>query len=289
MKHPGQSIPILKLLLGYYRFGILPVCIYFAAISAVLLVSAVYWPEAWMEAHNHPANWSASALANCIPCWCFLMFISTPLPFQVLGGVMSIEFIFTRAVDRGLWLRTGRLGVIILVTGPLLLNLALSAWGPQLAFEPASAGSLTTAVEQRYMQVFPGSHWSADAAGTTGQLVIQHGSVMFAAWLVWFSLLSIFVVAAWFTWVFLAWQRAGWHHSQSKLRPWLGGLIVHLPALLPLTLLLVCAGYDYNAFEQSFLLFASHPFVLSLVLAVLMVGVQVWSERNIRKLEFEFF
>jgi len=69
--------------------------------------------------------------------WFFLMLVATPLPFQLLGGLVSLEFLFTRAVDRGLWLRTERAAVMIIVLGPLILNLLLSPLSPKLAFDRA--------------------------------------------------------------------------------------------------------------------------------------------------------
>lgn len=52
--------------------------------------------------------------------------MASPVPFQGLGGFVSLECLFTRAIDRGLWLRTDRTAVMIIALGSLLLYLLLS-------------------------------------------------------------------------------------------------------------------------------------------------------------------
>jgi hypothetical protein len=241
-----------------------------------------------MEAHARQGFWGDQLFLQCCLWCCFLLLFSTPIPFQVLGGTMPSEFLFTRAIDRRLWLRTERAAVMIVGLGPLILNLALSPLGPKLAFEPAPLGSPAALVQARYMQVLPGSHLTtADASGRTEQLLIRHGTEMFAAWLLWFGLVCMFLMAAYFSIVFTAWQRAGWRHSQSKLRPWLGAVMANAPAWSPIAVLVLCAALHINPLEASFLLFAGHPVLMAVALMVLMVGVQRLSERNIKKLEFE--
>jgi hypothetical protein len=243
-----------------------------------------------MEAHSRRGFWGGQLVVECGMWWYFLMLVSTPLPFQVLGGLTSLEFLFTRAVERALWLRAERTAVLIVGLGPLFLNLALSPIGPSLAFEPAEAGSPAAVAQAHYLHAFPGGYLTiADSSGRTEQLVIRHGSVVFAAWLVWFGLLCVFLVAAYFALVFLPWQRAGWHHSKSKLRPWLGAVMVNTPACLRILLLLACAALHINLLERSFLVFASHPVLMTAALLVLVSIVQPLSERNLNKLEFEFF
>jgi hypothetical protein len=290
MKKPRQFLPLLKQMLGFYRYGPLPLLIYISLCAAVLLLSSVFLPMGWMEAHASQKFWAGQLFIGCCVWWYFLMLVSTPAPFLLLGGATSLEFLFTRAIDRGLWLRTERVAVIIIGLGPLILNLIFSPLGPDLAFEPATAGSSAALVQERYRQIFPGSHMAAsDTAGRSAELVIQHGAEMFAAWMVWFGLGCIFLVAAYFSLVFTAWQRAGWHHSKSKKRPWLGALMVHTPAYFPILVLLLFATLQINIFEESFLLFASHPVLMGIALIALMLVVQPLTERNIKKLEFEFF
>jgi hypothetical protein len=144
-------------------------------------------------------------------------------------------------------------------------------------------------VQERYMQIFPASQLTkVDSAGNSEQLVISHGTEVFAAWLLWFGMGCMFLVAAYFSLVFTAWQRAGWHHSTSKRRPWLGAVMVNAPAYSPVPLLIFCAALRVNIFEESFLLFASHPVLMAIALVALILVVQRLSERNIKKLEFEF-
>jgi hypothetical protein len=244
----------------------------------------------WMEANARQKFWSGSLLVGCGMSWYFLMLVSTPLPFLVLGGPTSLEFLFTRAIDRGLWLRTERVAVMIIGLSPLLLNLVLSPLGPELVFEPAASGSSAAVVQGRYMRIFPGSHLTtADSSARTEQLVIPHGNEVLAAWLLWFGMVCIFLVAAYFSWALSAWPRAGWHHTESRKRTWLGAMMVNAPAYSPIFVLIVCAAVRINPFEDSFLLFASHPVLMATALIALVLVVQPMSERNIRKLEFEFF
>lgn len=288
MKKPSQFWPMLRQMLGFYRYGPLPLLIYLAISGAVFLVSASFLPIDWMQGHARDKFWSDGLFVSCCASWLFLMLVSTALPFIVLGGITSTEFLFTRAIDRGLWLRAERVAVMIISLGPLILNLALSPLCPELAFDPAPPGP-ESAVQARYTRIFNGSHLSnTDSGRQSPQLIIRHGNEALAAWMVWAGAVCVFLVAGYFAWAFAAWQRAGWHHSESKKRPWLGAIMVNAPAYSPIVALLVCAVLRINPLEESFLLFASHPVLMTLALIALILVVQPWSERNIRKLEFEF-
>jgi hypothetical protein len=287
MKKTCQFLPLLKQMLGFHRYGPLPLLIYIAVTAAVLLVSSVFFPIGWMEAHARQTSWGQELVWSCLMCWYFLGLISTPLPFQLSGGITSLEFLFTRAIDRGLYARAGRTATIIFGLGPVILNVVLSPLGPELAFEPAAPGSPAAAIQERYMRAFPGSRLSTDGSpGKAEQLVIRHGSEAFAAWLLWIGLVSVFLVAAYFSVVFAAWQRAGWHHSKSRWQPWLGGIMVNGPLYLPILLLIICAALRIDVFEESFLLFAGHPVLMVVALIALILIVQPFSERELRKLEF---
>lgn len=289
MNQPNQTLPLLKQMLGCYRFGPWPLLIYLCACTAVLLVSAPVWPASWLEAHGDAAHGSGLMVGNCVAWGFFLAMVATPAPFQALGGVMSLEFLFTRPIDRARWLRTERLAVIIIGAGPLILNLLLSPLGPKITFEEVPPGSPATALVDHYQQLFPGSEWvPGHTAGGAQELVVRHGTEMFALWLLWMGVVIIFLVAAYYSWVFTAWQRAGWHHSKSRLRPWLGAAMIHGPLLGPLVLLVILGPMRINVFESSFLFFTAHPAAMVLALVALIAGVQWMSERNIRKLEFEF-
>lgn len=287
MKKLRPFLPLLKQMLGVYRWGPIPLLLWFLGCGIVLYFSAIFFPLEWMSGHSGSAFGEAQIPSYAL-LWFFLMLVSTPLPFQVLAGPTSLEFLFSRALDRGLWLRTERLAVIILAAGPLALNLALSPWEPKLAFDPAAPGSPAADIQARYMSAFPGSQLAAAETGHAEQLVIRHGTEMVAAWLVWSALALIFLVAGYFTVAFTAWQRAGWHHSKSKWRPWLGGAMTGAPVFSVIFVFLVCLVWRVNLYEESFLFFARHPAPLALALAALIMIVQPWSERNIRKLEFEF-
>ena len=288
MKIPGQFLPLLKLMLGICRFGPIPLLFWYLAFGLVLYFGVDAFPMVWMNDHAQPG--ADEVIATCATLWFFLMLISTPLASQLLGGLTSLEFLFTRAIDRALWLRAERAAVIVIVVAPLVLNLTLSPWEPKMAFEPAAQGSDAAALQAQYVQAFPGSHVTSLAAeaGLGPQLVIPHGTEMFALWLVWLALVGIFLVAGYFTLAFTAWQRADWHHSKSPWRPWLGAAMIYAPTYSVIPLFIYSHVTRVRFDEASFLFFARHPLALTLALLALILIVQPLSERNIKKLEFEF-
>ena len=286
MKKPVQFFPILKQMLGFCRFGPLPLLVWLGITTACLVVSSVFL----LMQHQTQPDFMGALFIWCCMIWLFLMLVATPVPFQMLGGLVSLEFLFTRAIDRALWLRTERTAVMIIALGPLILNLLLSPLSPKLAFDRADAGSPTAALQDRYLKTFPGSRIvPGDGSGQSEQLVVRHGTQIVAAWLIWTGAVIIFLVAAYWSLVFTRWQRAGWHHNKSRWRPWLGTLMIQTPHFVPPVLLVVCAALRINPCEESFLLFARHPVMSALALIALVLVVQPLSERNIRKLEFEFF
>ena len=286
MKTPRQFLPVLKQMLGFYRFGPLPLIGWLGLTTTSLVVSSVFL----LMPHQTQPDFIGALFIWCCMIWLFLMLVATPVPFQMLGGIVSLEFLFTRAIDRALWLRTERTAVMIIALGPLILNLLLSPLSPKLAFDRADAGSSAAMLQERYLGIFPGSQIvAADASGQSEQLVIRHGTQLFAAWLVWAGTALIFLVAGYWSLVFTQWQRAGWHHSKSRWRPWLGLAMIQTPHLAPLAMLVVCAALRINPCEESFLLFSRHPLAMALALIALILVVQPLSERNLKKLEFEFF
>ncbi|MEO8426618.1 MAG: hypothetical protein ABI651_05845 [Verrucomicrobiota bacterium] len=286
MKTPRQFLPVLKQMMGFYRFGPLPLLGWLSLSTTVLVVSSIFL----LMQHQTQPDFMGALFVWCCMTWLFLMLVATPVPFQMLGGLVSLEFLFTRALDRGLWLRTERTAVMIIALGPLILNLLLSPLSSKLAFDRADAGSPAAALQERYLKTFPGSQIVAgDSSGRSEQLVIRHGTEMFAAWLVWSGTALVFLMAGYWSLVFTRWQRAGWHHSKSKWRPWLVVAMIHSPFYVPVAVLVGCAALQINPCEESFLIFARHPVIMVLALIALILIVQPWSERNIRKLEFEFF
>ncbi|MDB6055200.1 MAG: hypothetical protein JWN25_2723 [Verrucomicrobiales bacterium] len=286
MKAKTDLITMLKQRLGIYLYGPLPLILYMLSTGIVMHFSMILFPVSWMESHSLPHLWSGQVFFETIIWWFFLMVVSTPLPFQLLGGPMSLEFTLTRAIDRTSWLRSERIALIIVGLGPLLLNLALSPLGSSLAFDPPTPGTASALIGERYEYSFPGSQLLL--VDSTPKLVIHHGAEMFAAWLVWFGALCIFLAAGYFSIVFKAWQRSGWHYSKSKARPWLGSLMVNFPAYYPILILLLCSGFHVNIFEESFLLFATYPALMVTALVALILFVESLSEKNIQTLEFEF-
>ncbi len=289
MKTPPQFLPLLKQMLGFNRFGPWPLLIYIAGCTATFFFSLPLFPVGWATAHARHGLWSDSDVIGFGVLWFMLAIISTPFAFQMLGGTMSLEFLFTRAIDRRMWLRTGRVAVIIIALTPFLLNLLLSPWAPELRFDFANGDASVKDVQNRYLEAFPGSEFFTGAGLNDGALIVKHGTVMFAAWTIWIGLAGIFLVAAYFTLVFDNWQRRGWHHSKSRLRPILGFIIVNAPAYSIIPLFILCGVLHLNLFEESFLLFALHPIWMVAALVALIAIVQPITERGIQKLEFEFF
>jgi len=288
LKKTRPFLSVLKQMLGIYRFGPVPLVFWLLFCGIVFYFSAVFSPMEWMRGHD-TSDFAEAQVMSTVFVWFFLMMISTPLPSQILEGISSLEFMFTRAIDRAFWLRIERVAIIVLAVGPLLINLALSPWELKLAFDPAEPGSSAAATQAQYVSAFPGSHATRAETTQAPQLVIRHGTEMFAAWLVWLALMGIFLVAGYFTWAFTLWQKAGWHHSKSRWRPWLGAFMVYAPTFSVIPLFIFSLVARTNVYEESFLFFARHPLPMAGALVALAGVVQPLSERNIRKLEFEFF
>jgi len=132
MKKARQFWPLLKQMLGLYRFGPLRLLFWLFFLGFALFFGAVFSPESWEET----SDFAAMQMLSAATLWSFLMVISTPLPFQLLGGELSLEFLFTRAVDRAIWLRTTRVAMMLLLVAPLLINLAVSSWEPPCRSPP---------------------------------------------------------------------------------------------------------------------------------------------------------
>ncbi len=259
----------------------------FLSFGIILFFSGNLIPLEWMDWSQEKVLLGAEFPA-LILFFLFLIIGASPLPILLLGGPTSLEFLFTRAIDRRKWLRAEHAVILILIVGPLLVNLMVSLWRPDLSVEPGPAGSGLALRQAQYLKIFSGSHLSPKMPGEPQLLIIRHGAEMFAAWLVWFGTLTIFLAAGYFTVVFRAWQRGGWHHSKSPHRNWLGALMLQLPTWGPLLVVTALALLRINIFEVSFLLFARDPWMLTAGLIALIFFAETLGERNIQKLEFEF-
>lgn len=256
MKKPSQIVPLLKLMLGLFRFGPIPLLVWFLSYGTVLYLSTSA-PTIFSDSGLR--SFSGELFGPTIGMFLLLMLISTPLAFQILDGGTSLEFLFTRAIDRGLWLRAQRIAMVVIVAVPPMINLLLCPWRTRIFDQPD---------------------------GMTYFLIRGMGWQF--AWLVWTSLMLIFLAAGYFSIVFTAWQNSGWHHTRSKWRPWLGGLMVNGPALSVVPLILISAALKVNPYVGSYNLFRGHPMACALLLLVLIAWVEPMTERNIKKLEFEF-
>jgi hypothetical protein len=270
-------------MLGWNRFGPIPLLAWLVAYGFVVTVVAKALPNEWMLASHSPSAFGSVQVSSGAGLWMFMLLVSTPLPFVVLGGANSLEFLFTRAVDRRVWLRVERVAVLVIAILPLVVNLAVSPWRGKLTVEAGSPE-----VQAHYLSIFPGSHAAAAESGAEQGLVIEHGTETVAAWLLWAGLMVVFLVAGYFSAVFCWWQRWSWHHSKSKWRPWLGTLMVSAPGNFVIVLFLFTLISGANIYEECFFLFAGHPVLSVVALVVLIRVVQPWTERNIGRLEFEF-
>ncbi len=157
MKQPRQFLPLLKHILGLYRYGPIPLLLWFLSAGAILYFVTDSIPTTWAQGIA-PRDFALEQMACCMMFWLFLMFASTPLLHQLLGGMPSFEFLFTRAIDRAVWVRAEGAAVIVFSATPLAVNLVCRLFKP--------AGDL------------------------------PQGAAMFAAWLLWLALVLIFLALA---------------------------------------------------------------------------------------------
>jgi hypothetical protein len=288
MKKPDQFLPLLKQMLGFYRFGFLPLFLYELAVGIILCSGAIFSPGPVQWIYSYPESQSGPVqLMLCGFLWSYLCFVSTAAPLQLLGGVTSIEFILTRAVNRVVWLRAERVFMLILVAAPLAVNLAVSPWEPEMVLEPSEPGIIAPEAQARYAGTFPSSQLTTNKSTHGERLTVPRGTEMFAAWMLWAALSAIFLVAGYFTIIFSVWQRSKLYYSKSKWRDFLAGAIIFAPSFLVVPVFLSWVAWGVNWFEWSFLFFARHTAWSVAALLLLIVLVQPLSERNIQKLEFE--
>jgi hypothetical protein len=86
----------------------------------------------------------------------FALFPGISNPIQ---SVRAFEFMFTRAIDRRRLFRTRAAVIYLVMLGPLLLNLLVSAGSPETTLGPeASDPAAATFRREQYLKTFPDSH-----------------------------------------------------------------------------------------------------------------------------------
>jgi hypothetical protein len=261
MKTSRPFPSLLTVLLGIRRFGLVPVLLWFGLSTAVLYVTTVFssgvWVQLQLPGQTKQDFFGAQFAAGCA-LYLFLMILSTPMMLEFASGMPAggmLEFLFTRALDRGIFLRAERTAQFVLLIGPLLLNLAISPFAPELDF---------------------GSE----------QVRLRHEPEMFAAWMAWAGMLCIYVVAGYHVFAAKPVQKLVIRYNASKRGLWLVFVTAYAPVAVILPVIAICAAMRINLYEECFLFFYGHPVISLLGLLALVSVVQPLSERGIRKLEF---
>jgi len=188
----------------------------------------------------------------------FLMMLSTATMLELAVGMPAgalIEFLFTRALDRGIYLRAERVAQFIVLIGPLALNLAISPFAPEMDF---------------------GSE----------QLRLRHEPELFAGWLAWAGMLCIYLVAGYHVLVAKPLKKLAIRHTETKRGLWLILVIAYAPVATVLPVIGILAAVRINFYGGCFQFFVRHLFISLLGLLALIAIIQPLSERGIRRLEF---
>lgn len=212
------------------------------------------------------------AVAGALFAFAFLPEISNPSQ-----NVRAFEFMFTRAIDRRRLFRTRVAVTYLLMLGPLLLNLLVSArmsettWGSDVS----DASTLTSRGAQ-YTEAFPNSYSkAAETPGQPASIVIPRGALVLTAWVLALGTLSLLLMQS-----YCLWLARRVHHN-----PWRAGLALAAPALFAFYLAPRIPDHCPHFYEESFLFFARNLVPVLAGLIALLAVVQIVSERRFRKLE----
>jgi hypothetical protein len=257
MKTPGQFIPLLTLMTGIRRYGIIPLLIWIAITTTIAHMMTLYNAEvfAMTEPNETRQNIWAVQIAYGGALYGILMVVASPMALEFFAGMpaaAALEFLFTRAVDRVIFLRAERVAFFIILIVPLLLNLALStlAGGP-------NAGTIPPYEPERY-----------------------------AGWLVWLALLVMYLSFGYFLLVIKWLQGLVYRYWETRRGRWLIACVAWAPILSLSTAMIVLGCLRINIFLESFIVFARHPALCTAGVLALICLVQLMSERNLRKLDF---
>jgi hypothetical protein len=215
-----------------------------------------------------------------VPAFCDILSPAGVIP-GALQNLGAFEFLFTRAVDRGMLFRARATAFFIVALTPLFLNVAVSPFAPDITFSPATSTPAELIRRQgQYLRAFPASHrGTSHAMIVPGQVVIPHGAVAYTAWLAWNGTLAFLLLQGYGSWI----------ARRVKPNRWWTASFPGAPIFfLLLTLILVAKGSrrtHINIYENSFLFFSTHPLAMVIALAAVAAGIQCWCERRFSKLE----
>jgi hypothetical protein len=191
----------------------------------------------------------------------------------------SLEYLFTRAINRRLLFRARTAVFFILVLTPLFLSLAIAPFAPQTRFglaDPTSPAAVRR--YEQYQKAFPASHPAMNHA-MPGQITVPLGAAAFIAWLAWFGTFASVLLQAYGALI------AKW----ITPNPWRTALFAAAPLLAMVGCVLLLTRTSLNVrvdiCERSFLLFSTYPIPLVIALAALAAALQIWCERRFSKLE----
>jgi hypothetical protein len=261
MKTRRPFLSLFALFLGIRRFGLVPLLLWLGLATGVLYFISIFNSALWLglqpQEHTRQDFFGVQIAVGC-GVYMFLLVLLTPVLIEFVSGMpvgQLIEFFFTRAVNRRVFLRAERLAQFVILIGPLLLNLALSPYVRELDF-----GS--------------------------GGIHLPHEPVLFAAWLTWAGILCIYLVSGYHLLAVTRIQKLAIQYNTATQGHWLVVLAVYAPLLFITGVIAIFATMRINIYEQFFWLFARHLWLSWAGLAALVCVVQPLSERNLQKLEF---
>lgn len=228
-----------------------------------------------------------------ITAWLFA-FALLPGISNPIQSVRAFEFMFTRAIDRRRLFRTRTAVIYLVLLGPLLLNLLVSAGSREttIGADTSDPGSAALRREQ-YSNAFPASRpkeagvypkegtvggWPITALKLLEQpapMVIPRAAMVLSAWILWMGTLGLLLMQGYC--VLVA------RHVQNN--PWLAGMAIGGPIVAASLLAPWIPKLYPDLFEQSFLFFARNLVPLLIGLLALVPVVQIFSERRFSKLE----
>ena len=261
MKTPSQFITLLTLTTGIRRFGTIPLLIWIALTTTVAYMMTLYNSDMFMlqEPNGARQDFWAVQIAYGFALYGFLMVVASPMAMEFFAGMpaaAALEFLFTRAVDRVIFLRAERVAFLIILIGPLLLNLALSPLAERM-----NAGALR---------------------GT----IPAHEPERYAGWLIWLALLVMYLSFGYFLLVIKWLQGLVYRYRETKRGRWLIACVAWAPHLSLFAAIIVLGCLRIDVYGASFNVFASHPALCTIGLLALVGLVQLKSERNLRKMDF---
>lgn len=195
--------------------------------------------------------------------------------------VPTLEYLFTRAINRRLIFRARTTSLCFLFLAPLFLDLAMSPFLPETYFGIAESNTPEAIRRyEQYRRTFPTSHAvSGHAVSLPGQIIIPHGGLAYAAWLAWSVTFAFVLLQGYGVLIAKRVKPNNWWTALYPAAPILGVL---------LSMALWARGVvklpDHFC-EHCFLFFSTHPVALVLALLACAAIIQTWCERKFSKLE----